>query len=664
MGVCSVRPEEVSRVVALREYGPWGFDLSGADLATQPGDDFFRYSNGVWFDHAVISSDHDTNSIDTSLSDISEGRIRDILMGGGSGVEPSAREDAAKAGVFYSNFMNEARAEALDALPIAPFVRMLRQAQTRADLAELMPKPFFSETFSLSIGIDAKAPDKYAVVVGQSGLGLPDRDYYLAAKFSRERTAYLAYIVHILTLIGWETPKDSAAAILMYETAIAEASWTLTERQDSEKIYNPIRVGELAKVAPFPWRRFLQGAELAELDRVILAEASAIPKIAAIYEQTPIATLKAWEAFHVVDAVAPYLSKRFVTANFQFHDKILRGVPVLADRWKRGVRLVESEMGQAIGRVYVARHFTTQARAQINEIVAQILLAMKERIERVSWMTSETKYKALDKLSRLRVKIGYPNEWRDYSTLEIRSNELVENVYNATIFDWLRRVRRLNLPVDRSEWDMSPQTVNTYYSSTLNEVVLPAAQLQAPYFDPAADSAVNYGGLGAAIGHELIHGFDDDGRKYDGAGALSNWWTYADAREFNARAAELSRQYSSFEPLPGLHMNGDLTIGENIADLGGVLVALDAYRRSVAGRSTPVLDGFTGDQRFFLSYAQSFRAKSTDEATQQLIASDTHPPEQYRVNGTVRNIDIWYEAFNVQRGDKLYIAKENRVRIW
>jgi putative endopeptidase len=259
----------------------------------------------------------------------------------------------------------------------------------------------------------------------------------------------------------------------------------------------------------------------------------------------------------------------------------------------------------------VARHFTTQARAQIDEMVAQILLAMKQRIERVAWMTSETKYKALDKLSRLRVKIGYPNEWRDYSRLEIRSNELVENVYNATIFDWLHRVRRLNLPVDRDEWDMSPQTVNTYYSSTLNEVVLPAAQMQAPYFDPAADPAVNYGGLGAAIGHELIHGFDDDGRKYDGAGALTNWWTDADARAFNARAAELSRQYSSFEPLPGLHMNGDLTIGENIADLGGVLVAFDAYQRSLAGRSALVLDGFTGDQRFFLSYAQSFRAKST-----------------------------------------------------
>ena len=312
----------------------------------------------------------------------------------------------------------------------------------------------------------------------------------------------------------------------------------------------------------------------------------------------------------------------------------------------------------------MARYFTTRAKDQIDDLVAQILLAMKERIERVGWMSAETKYKALNKLSRLKVKIGYPDEWRDYSGLEIHPNELVDNVRNARIFDWLRRVARLNVAVDRYEWDATPQTVNTEYSSTLNEVVLPAGQLQAPYFNPAADPAVNYGGIGAAIGHELIHGFDDDGRKYDGAGALSNWWTNADAREFDARAAELSRQYSSFEPLPGLHMNGDQTIGENIADLGGVLVALDAYHRSVAERSAPVLDGFTGDQRFFLSYAQSFRAKRTDEATRQLIVSDSHPPEQYRVNGIVRNIDAWYQAFNVQAGDRLYLASGNRVRIW
>jgi len=323
-------------------------------------------------------------------------------------------------------------------------------------------------------------------------------------------------------------------------------------------------------------------------------------------------------------------------------------------------------MGPTNGPNYVTRYFdfTAQAKAQIGDLVAQIRLAMKGRIERVAWMSPETKYKALDKLARLKVKLGYPNEWRDYSRLQIRPSELIGNVHNARMFEWLRKVVRLSSPVDRDEWQMTPQTVNADYSPNLNQIVLPAAQLQAPYFDLAADPAVNYGGIGALIGHELMHGFDDDGRKYDGAGALSNWWTDADAREFNARAAKLSRQYSSFEPFPGVHVNGDLTMSENIADLGGVLVALDAYHHSLVGRSAPVLDGLTGDQRFFLGYAQTLRTKKTEDATRQQLVSDPHSPEQYRVNGVVRNIDAWYQAFNVRAGDKLHLSNEKRVRIW
>ena len=664
MGVRPARTQETSQVLASREYGPWGFDLSGAELATKPGDDFFRYSNGAWFDRTVIAPDRNISSVDTVLKDAVEARIRDILGRGEAGVEPSARADAAKIGTFYASFMDEARAEAFDADPIAPLIQTIRAADTRADLAELMAKPFFGSIFSLSIDIDAKAPDKYAVVIGQGGLRLPNRDYYLTAQFSDKRAAYLAYIAQALSLVGWETPKELAAAVLAFETAIAKASWTLTESQDSEKTYNPTSVARLAQAAPFPWRRFLRGAELAELDRLVLAEVTAIPKIAALYAGTPMATLKAWQAFHLVDAAAPYLSKRFVTANFEFHDKTLGGVAQLAERWKRGVRLVESEMGEAIGRVYVTRHFTVQAKAQIDDLVAQIRLAMKGRIERVAWMSPKTKSKALDKLARFRVKIAHPNEWRDYSRLEIRPGELVGNVHDARMFEWLRKVARLSSPVDRDEWEMTPQTVNAYYSPNLNEIVLPAAQLHAPYFDPAADPAVNYGGIGTLIGHELIHGFDDDGRKYDGAGVLSNWWTKADAREFKARAARLSRQYSAFEPFPGVHVNGDLTLGENIADLGGALVALDAYHHALGGRSAPVLDGLTGDQRFFLGYAQTYRAKKTEDETRQQLVSDPHSPEQYRVNGVVRNIDAWYQAFNVQAGDKLHLSNEKRVQIW
>jgi putative endopeptidase len=664
MGLRAARTQETSEPLASREHGPWGFDLSGADLATRPGDDFFRYGNGAWFDRTVIAPDRNANGVDTVLSDLVEARIRDILERGETGVEPAARKDAAKIATFYSSFMDEARAEALDANPIAPLIKTLRAADTRPDLAELMTKKFFGSIFELSIGIDAKAPDKYAVVIRQGGLGLPDRDYYLTAQFSGKRAAYLAYIAQALSLVGWETPKELAAAVLNFETAIARASWTKTESQDSEKTYNPMSVARLAQAVPFPWRRFLRGAELGELDRLVLAEVTAIPKIAAIHARTPIATLKAWQAFHLVDAAAPYLSKRFVTANFEFHDKALAGVAQLAERWRRGVRLVGSEMGEAIGCIYVTRFFPAQAKAQIDDMVAHIRLAMKGRIERVTWMSPETKSKALDKLARMKAKIAYPNEWRDYSTLEVRPGELVGNIHDARIFEWRRKVARLRSPVDRDEWEMTPQTVNAYYSSNLNEIVLPAAQLQAPYYDLAADPAVNYGGIGTLIGHELVHGFDDDGRKYDGAGALSNWWTDAETREFKARAAALSRQYRSFEPFPGVHVDGDLTLDENIADLGGALIALDAYHHSLAGRSAPVLDGLSGDQRFFLGYAQVFRAKKTEDATRQQLVSDSHAPEQYRVNGVVRNIDAWYQAFNVQAGDKLYLSNENRVRIW
>jgi putative endopeptidase len=664
MGVRATRAQETSQVLASREYGPWGFDLSGADLATKPGDDFFRYGNGAWLDRTVIAPDRDANGVDTVLSDTAEARIRDILVRGETDVEPSGGKDAAKIGAFYANFMDEARVEALDANPIAPLIQTLQVADTRADLAELMAKPFFGSIFGLSIGIDAKTPDKYAVTISQGGLGLPDRDYYLTAQFSKKKAAYLAYIAHALGLIGWEAPKEAAAAVLTFETAIAKASWTKTESQDSEKTYNPMRVAQLVRAAPFPWHSFLRGAELASLDRLVVAEVTAIPKIAALYARTPVATLKAWQAFRLADAAAPYLSQRFVIASFEFREKTLDGVAQLPPRWKRGVRLVEAEMGEAIGRIYVTRHFAPQAKAQIGDLVAHVRLALKARIERVAWMSSGTKSRALDKLARLNAKIAHPNEWRDYSRLEIRHGELVGNVHDAKVFEWRRKVARLSSPVDRDEWDMTPQTVNAYYSPNLNEIVLPAAQLQAPYFDLAADPAVNYGGIGALIGHELTHGFDDDGRKYDGAGRLTDWWTVADARQFKARAAKLSRQYSAFEPFPGMHVNGDLTLGENIADLGGVLVALDAYHHSLKGQSAPVVGGLTGDQRFFLAYAQTYRAKKTEDAARQRLVSDPHAPEQYRVNGVVRNIDAWYRAFDVQAGDKLYLSSENRVRIW
>jgi putative endopeptidase len=649
------------------EYRPWGLDRSGMDSSTKPGDDFYRYVNGAWYDRTVIAPDRDSNGIDRVLSDVVELRIRDILERGQNGIEASARADAAKIGAFYAAFMNEARAETLDTQPIKPVVQELREAMSRDDLARLMgasPTTFFSSIFNISIDVDAKAPDKYVVAIGQSGLGLPDRDYYLTPQFAEKKAAYQVYVAQILELIGWEAPRQSAAAIVALETAIAGVSWTVVEQRDSEKTYNPMSVAQLEQSAPFPWRRFLEAANLRGLEHVVVAENTAVPKIADLFAQTPVDTLKAWQAFHLADSAAPYLSKRFVTTHFEFRGKSLGGVLQISDRWKRGVSVVNGAMGEAIGRIYAARYFPLEAKAKVEALVEQLRVALKGRIERVAWMSQETKIKALDKLARLNVKIAYPAKWRDYSTLELRPDDLVGNLEAAGRFEWLRKVNRLTSPVDRDEWMMTPQTVNAYYNPNLNEIVFPAAQLQAPYFDPAADPAVNYGGIGAVIGHELTHAFDDDGRRYDAAGVLSDWWTPVDAEEFKVRAEELGRQYDAFEPFPGAHVNGDLTMGENIADLGGLLIALDAYHGSLSGKPAAVIDGLTGDQRFFLGFAQSWRRKSTEDSVRQLLVSDPHAPEQFRVNGAVRNVDAWYDAFGVKAPEKLQLAPERRVRIW
>jgi len=651
---------------ALSAREGWGFDLAGADFARNPGDDFFRYGNGAWYDRAVIPSDRSSIGVDTALIINGEARIRDILERGEEGAGPSSRADAAKIGAFYSAFMDEARAETVDAEPIAPLLKMIRAATTREAIVDLMGvgrQSFFSSVFGLGIGADDKAPDRYAVSVRQGGIGL-NRDYYITPRLAEKKGAYLAYVAQLLAMIGWEAPEQSATAILDFETAIAELSWSNAERRDPEKTYNPMSVAALGEAAPFPWRRLLAGADLGGVDRVVVVENTAIPKIAAVYARTPVDTLKAWQAFHLADAAAPYLSKRFVDASFNFHGKIMSGVAEQPERWKRAVATVNGAMGQAIGRVYVARYFSAEAKAQIDDLVAQLRVALMGRIERLAWMSPETKHKALEKLAHLDVKIAYPDKWRDYSALEVRSDDLVADMQAARKFAWLRQVTRLNLPVDRDEWYMNPQTVNASYNPNLNEMTFPAGILQPPYFDPAADPAINYGGIGAIIGHEMSHGFDDEGRKYDGSGVLANWWTDADAMEFDARAAVLGRQFDTYEPFPGFHVKGDLTMGENIADLGGALVALDAYHNSLGNGGAPVLDGLTGDQRFFLGYAQSWRHKSTDDSTRQLIVSNPHAPAQYRVNGVVRNIDAWYEAFNVKPGDKLFLAPENRARIW
>ena len=469
----------------------------------------------------------------------------------------------------------------------------------------------------------------------------------------------------MLRLAGWADPDANAAAVVALETRIAEASWSKVEERDPVASYNPMSRADLVTLAPgFPWKPLFEQADLNSLGTVVVGEKTAFPKIAAIFADTPVATLQAWQAFTVTDAAAPYLSHRFSDAHFEFHNKALSGQAEQKPRWKRAVSLLDRDMGEAVGRVYVTRYFTPEAKAKMEALIGDLKVSLAARLQRLQWMSPETKAKALEKLSLLTVKVGYPVKWRDYSALRVSPDDLFGDVERAEAFEWNREVTRLNDPVDRTEWDMTPQTVNAYYNPLQNEIVFPAAILQPPFFDEHADMAVNFGGVGGVIGHEMTHGFDDEGRQFDGHGVLTDWWTAEDASKFKVQTTRLGGQYSAFEPVPGAHVNGDLTMGENIADLGGLLTALDAYHLSLKGRPAPVLDGLTGDQRVFLGWAQVWRSLAKEDDERKRLVSDPHSPPVDRVNGVVHNIDAWYAAFSVKPGDALYLPPEQRVRIW
>jgi putative endopeptidase len=646
--------------------GAWGFDLAGRDAAIAPGQDFFKYANGGYVDRLEIPADRSRYGAFDLLQELSQNRMRAVLDK--AAADRQATGERGQVGGLYRSFMNEARLESLGARPLQAKLAAVRAARSRSDIARLMGEGqlgFGGSFFGPGISDDAKAPMRYAVYLGQAGLGLPNRDYYLKPEFAAKKTAYQAYVAQILGLAGWADPQAAAKAIVALETEIAEASWTLEDRRDDSKTYNPIAAAELASFAPgFDWNAFLAGAKLAKVDRVVLQENTAIPKIAALFARTPVETLQAWQAFNITDQAAPYLSSPFDQAHFAFREKTLQGQPVQRARWKRGVGLVDSQMGEALGKLYVTDYFPPENKAKMVELVSGIRTAMKGRIEQLDWMSPETKVKALEKLGKFTVKIGYPDKWRDYSALKIRDDDLYGNVERAAAFEWNRQVNRLNQPVDRSEWGMTPPTVNAYYQPTRNEIVFPAAILQPPFFDAAGDPAVNYGGIGGVIGHELTHGFDDQGRKSDGDGKLTDWWTAEDAAKFDARAEVLGKQYSAFEALPGAFVNGKQTMGENIADLGGLLLALDAYHASLNGKPAPVIDGLTGDQRVFLGWAQVWRGKLREDRARQLLVVDVHAPLQARVDIPVRNIDAFYAAFGVKPGDPMYVPATGRARIW
>ncbi|MFA4892454.1 M13 family metallopeptidase [Brevundimonas sp.] len=648
------------------EIGAFGFDVGGMDATVRPGADFNRYANGTYLKNTPIPADRTSYGAFHMLRDRSQDNLRAIIEE--SVANPASSPDAARIGAFYGSFMDEATVERLGASPLQADLAEVRAADTREEIAALMGRTqggFGASLFAAQIFEDLKDPNTVSAYVAQGGLGMPDRDYYLEAGFATQKTAYQAYVAKALELAGWPAPEQAAADVVAFETRIAEQHWTQVQNRQIDKIYNPATLAELAAAAPgFDWSAWARGAGVADVPVLIAANNTAFPGMARVFAETPIPTLQSWQAFHVVDQASPWLSSAFVDNNFNFYGKVLGGQPENRPRWKRGVAQVDGSLGEVLGREFVARHFPAESKAQMEELVANLRRAMTARIEGLDWMSPETKQQALYKMSRFGVKIGYPDEWREYDGLRLEPGDLYGNVERSAAFEWAFNLGKLGKPVNPLEWGMTPQTVNAYYNPPRNEIVFPAAILQAPFFDPNADPAVNYGGIGAVIGHEITHGFDDQGRKTDGDGVLRDWWTAGDAAKFEARAAVLGAQYSALTPLEGASVNGDLTMGENIADLGGLLLALDAYHMSLNGAEAPVIAGLTGDQRVFLGWAQVWRANIRDEALRQQVTVDPHAPAQYRAAVPPRNIDAWYAAFGVQPGDEQYLAPEARARIW
>jgi putative endopeptidase len=648
----------------IRKFGLWGVDLSARDTAVAPGDSFFDYANGGWYKKAEFSPGFAMTGVVLDLHLVTQAQLRSLIE---DSVRNPATPTARKVGGLYASFMDEARIEKLDAVPLQQDLNDIRAIGSHADMVRLMGRSQFgfgSSIFKLGAIPDLKGPKVYTAALIPSGMGLPDRDYYLTDKFKKQRDEYGAHIARTLKLINWPDADQAAAAILAFEGKIAEASWTKTEQRDPTKAYHVMTPAELKTYAPgFDWQLFFTSLGVRPLDRMIVSQNTAVPKIAALFAAAPLDTLKAWQAFKVTDAASPYLSARFVENRMLF-SRALSGQQANRPRWQRAVGLVDGSLGEALGQEYVKRHFPAASKRMMETMVANLQSAMRERIQAAAWMSPETRATALKKLSMQRVKVGYPDKWRDYTALQIDPSDLYGNVERASAFSTKFELDRLGKPMDREEWAMTPQTLNAYFNPLGNEIVFPAAFLQAPNFDPKADAAVNYGAIGAVVGHEISHGFDDSGRKFDEVGTLRDWWKAEDAARFTSEAAKLAAQYGSYEGAPGMKVNGQLTLGENIGDQGGVRIALDAYRKTLKGRAAPVLDGFTGDQRFFLGWAQAWRSKMRDEAAKMVLVSDVHSPFRWRVDGTLRNIDEWYTAFNVKPGQALYLKPEERVRVW
>ena len=649
------------------ELGDWGVETQHISDTVDPGDDFFRYVNEGWLDTTEIPAGFSNFGSFTELYLRSEDRIEGIIL-------ESAGSDAAdgtlpqQVGDLYASYMDTDRLEELGLDPARPGLERIAAAQSHDDIASLMGAPGTQSIFGAYVGRDPGNPQRYIVSVSQGGLGLPDRDYYLedTERFETYREAYLEYIADVFEMIGMDNGAERAQAILDLETALAEIHWTRAESRDRVATYNLMSAEDVSGYAAgFPWETFFTALDFADQEEFVVRQNTAIQSQAQLFSEIPVETWKDYLAFHWMESHRDQLTQAFYDRSFDFYGRTLNGTEEPRPRDRRAIQFVNGNLGQAIGQIYVERYFPPEYKEQMDELVGYLRAALRERIETLEWMDDETRVEAFDKLDKFLPKIGYPDVWPDYSSIEIREDDLWGN--NERINAWFRADSRDRLrgPIRDWEWFMSPQTVNAYYSSTSNEIVFPAAILQGPFFDPYADPAVNFGGIGAVIGHEMGHGFDDQGSQSDGDGVLRNWWTDISREQFDARTDQIVRQYEQFSPVEGMTVDGRLTLGENIGDIGGLSMAYRAYQMYAADHDVPEeRDGFTDDQRFFLAWGQVWRRLYTEDALVARLTTDPHSPSQYRVNGVVRNMDAWYEAFGVTEDDALYLPPEERVSIW
>jgi putative endopeptidase len=657
----AAEPATATAAAPKPQIGTFGFDAAGMDSSVHPGDDFYAYANGVWAKNTVIPDDKSNYGMFGALDDLSKDRTKLIL-------EAAKSDPNSKIGRAYAAYLDEAAVEAKGMAPMKPWLDKIRALSSKADYAALMAaadRNGVGGLFGGYVGQDDKNPDVYIYTMGQGGIGMPDRDYYLkdSDRFAKIRSAYVTHLANVLTLAGESNAAARAQAVYDLEKKIAEVHWDKNDSSDATKVYNKMTIAELTKLAPgFDFATFIRGIGVKE-DNILVSQPSAFSGIAKIFAGADLGVIKDMMIIRSVDGYAGALPNAVAQEAFSFYGTTLSGTPQMQPRWKRAVDFTTGTLGEEVGKDYVARYFTADTKAKMNVLVTNVLGAMGRRIDNLEWMQPGTKVKARKKLANFTTKIGYPDKWRDYSKLEIRGDDLFGNMLRANNFNHDDNIGRLGGPIRRWEWGMTPMTVNAYANFGMNEIVFPAAILQPPFFDPNADPAINYGGIGAVIGHEISHHFDDQGAKYDETGKLADWWTPDDVAAFEKAGERLIAQYSAYEVLPGEFLDGKFTLGENIGDLAGLTIAYDAYRASLNGKEPPVIDGMTGDQRFFLGWAQVWRRNYREANLSQRITTDPHSPSIQRA-WVMRNLDVWYKAYQIAPGQKLYLKPEDRVRIW